>query len=99
MTGEKAHEGVTYDLEVDTTSTESLEIARIIAGRVSWGCAATRASDRRLDAPPRTFHKYGRLGGRRGDTPQLPGGDHEHRSACALPPISPVAVWTVRCTR
>lgn len=29
------HEGVTYDLEVDTTSTESLESARIIAGQVS----------------------------------------------------------------
>ena len=29
------HEGVAYDLEVDTTSTESLESARIIAGQVS----------------------------------------------------------------
>jgi chloramphenicol 3-O phosphotransferase len=29
------HEGVAYDLEVDTTSTESLECAQIIAGRVS----------------------------------------------------------------
>jgi chloramphenicol 3-O phosphotransferase len=29
------HAGVSYDLEVDTTSTESLECARIIAGHVS----------------------------------------------------------------
>jgi chloramphenicol 3-O phosphotransferase len=31
----KVHEGVSYDLEVDTTSTESLECARMIAGKVS----------------------------------------------------------------
>jgi chloramphenicol 3-O phosphotransferase len=31
----KVHEGVTYDLEVDTTSTESMECACNIAGRVS----------------------------------------------------------------
>lgn len=31
----KVHEGVAYDLEVDTTSTESLECARIIAGQMS----------------------------------------------------------------
>jgi len=30
----KVHEGVTYDLEVDTTSTESLECARTIAAQV-----------------------------------------------------------------
>lgn len=29
------HEGVTYDVEVDTTHTESLECARVIAARVS----------------------------------------------------------------
>jgi chloramphenicol 3-O phosphotransferase len=29
------HEGVSYDLEIDTTSTESLECAHIIAGHVS----------------------------------------------------------------
>jgi chloramphenicol 3-O phosphotransferase len=29
------HEEVSYDLEVDTTSTESLECARIIAAQVS----------------------------------------------------------------
>jgi chloramphenicol 3-O phosphotransferase len=31
----KVHEGVTYDLEVDTTRTESMDCACIIAGRVS----------------------------------------------------------------
>ncbi len=31
----RVHEGVSYDLEVDTTSTESLECAHIIAGLVS----------------------------------------------------------------
>jgi chloramphenicol 3-O phosphotransferase len=31
----KVHEGVTYDLEVDTTSTEALHCARTIAGQVS----------------------------------------------------------------
>lgn len=31
----RVHEGVSYDLEVDTTSTESLECARIIAGQVT----------------------------------------------------------------
>jgi chloramphenicol 3-O phosphotransferase len=31
----KVHEGVIYDLEVDTTSTEALECARIIGGQVS----------------------------------------------------------------
>jgi chloramphenicol 3-O phosphotransferase len=31
----KVHEGVTYDLEVDTTSTESMDCARTIAARVS----------------------------------------------------------------
>ena len=31
----RVHEGVAYDLEVDTTSTESLESARLIAGRVA----------------------------------------------------------------
>jgi chloramphenicol 3-O phosphotransferase len=31
----RVHEAVFYDLEVDTTSTESLECARIIAGQVS----------------------------------------------------------------
>jgi chloramphenicol 3-O phosphotransferase len=29
------HEGVSYDLEIDTTSTESLECAHVIAGHVS----------------------------------------------------------------
>jgi chloramphenicol 3-O phosphotransferase len=33
----KVHEGVTYDLEVDTTSTESMDCAFTIAGRVSQG--------------------------------------------------------------
>jgi chloramphenicol 3-O phosphotransferase len=31
----RVHEGVSYDLEVDTTSTEWLECARMIAGQVS----------------------------------------------------------------
>ena len=31
----RVHEGVTYDIEVDTTSTESLACARTIAGQVS----------------------------------------------------------------
>jgi chloramphenicol 3-O phosphotransferase len=30
----KVHEGVSYNLEIDTTSTESLEWARIISGQV-----------------------------------------------------------------
>jgi chloramphenicol 3-O phosphotransferase len=33
----KVHDGVTYDLEVDTTSTESMDCAFTIAGRVSQG--------------------------------------------------------------
>ncbi|MEO3802315.1 chloramphenicol phosphotransferase CPT [Nonomuraea sp. B1E8] len=34
LQAEVVHQGVTYDLEVDTTRTESLECARVIAARV-----------------------------------------------------------------
>lgn len=34
LQAEVVHQGVTYDLEVDTTRAESLECARIIAAQV-----------------------------------------------------------------